>query len=166
MKALVLIDIQNDYFPGGRFSLKGMKKAARNARKVLDEFRTSGDLVVHIRHVSVKPGATFFLPDTDGAMIHELVAPLAGERVLVKHYPNSFRETGLDELLKENGVDELHIAGAMTNMCVDTTTRAAFDLGYRVKLHKDACAARPLFGTGLVHLVSIKTLGAAFAELV
>lgn len=166
MRALVLIDIQNDYFPGGRFSLKGIKKAARKARAILDEFRATGDLIVHIQHISTRSGATFFLPDTDGAKIHELVEPLAGERVLVKHYPNSFRETGLDELLKEKGIDELHIAGAMTNMCVDTTTRAAFDLGYRVKLHQDACAARPLFGTGLVHLVSIKTLGSTFAELV
>lgn len=166
MKALILIDIQNDYFPGGRFPLKGIKKAVLNARDVLDDFRASGDLVVHIQHINTRAGATFFLPDTDGIAIHELVAPLGGEAVLIKHFPNSFRETGLDDFLKQKGIDELHIAGAMTNMCVDTTTRAAFDLGYTIKLHQNACAARPLLGTGLVHLVSIKTLGAVFAELV
>lgn len=166
MKALVLIDIQNDYFPGGRFALKGIRKAARKAREVLGAFRASGELVVHIQHINIGEGASFFLPDTDGAKIHKLVMPLPGERVFVKHYPNSFRETGLDEFLKKAGVDELHVAGAMTNVCVDTTTRAAYDLGYRVKLHKDACAARPFLGTGIAHLVTIKTLGAVFAELV
>jgi nicotinamidase-related amidase len=166
MKALILIDIQNDYFPGGKFSLKGMNKAAKKARAILDAFRKSGDLLVHIRHINIRSGATFFLPDTDGSNIHDLVAPRSGETVLIKHYPNSFRETGLDELLKRQGINELHIAGAMTNVCVDTTTRAAFDLGYTIKLHQNACAARPLFGTGLVHLVSIKTLGSVFAELV
>jgi nicotinamidase-related amidase len=166
MEALILIDIQNDYFRGGRFPLKGMNKAARNAAKLLADYRSQGKQVIHIQHISTKPGASFFLPDTDGKDIHASVKPAADEPVLVKHYPNSFRDTGLADRLKDLGITELHIAGAMTNMCVDTTTRAAFDLGYTVYVHQNCCAARGLFGTRLIHHVTIKTLGSAFAKIV
>jgi nicotinamidase-related amidase len=166
MEALILIDIQNDYFAGGLYPLRGMRKAAVNAARLLEEFRAAGKPVVHIKHVSLKPGAIFFFPDTVGAEINALVWPKDGERVFVKHYPNSFRDTGLGEYLRDLGVTELHLAGAMTNLCVDTTTRAAFDLGYLVKVHGDCCAARGLWGTRLIHRVSLATLGSAFAEIV
>lgn len=165
MKALLLIDIQNDYFKGGLFPLAGMGRAARNAQALLKTFREQGLPVIHIRHISVRAGSRFFFPDTKGSEINALVRPVEGERVLIKHYPNSFRETGLDALLKDLAVDEIHVAGAMTNMCVDTTIRAGFDLGYRMVLHDKACAAKGLFGTKIVHLVSVKTLGSAFAAI-
>jgi nicotinamidase-related amidase len=166
MEALILVDIQNDYFKGGRFPLKGINKAARNAKTLLADFRAKGKPVIHIQHINTKQGATFFIPDSDGKEIHASVTPVSGETVLVKHFPNSFRDTGLDALLKSLGITELHIAGAMTNMCVDTTTRAAFDLGYMVYVHKDCCAARGLFGTRAIHLITIKTLGSVFAKIV
>lgn len=127
MKALLLIDIQNDYFKGGLFPLAGINRAAGNAQRLLARFREEGLPVIHIKHIDARAGAHFFIPDTKGSEIHALVRPIAGETVLIKHYPNSFRETGLDALLRELSVDELHVAGAMTNMCVDTTIRAGFD---------------------------------------
>lgn len=165
MKALLLIDIQNDYFKGGLFPLAGMSRAALNARALLESFRKEGLPVIHIRHIGDRKGSRFFFPGTKGSEIHALVRPLEGEKILIKHYPNSFRETGLDALLKDLAVDELHVAGAMTNMCVDSTVRAGFDLGYRMVLHDKACAAKGLLGSKIVHLVTVRTLVSAFATI-
>lgn len=165
MEALLLIDIQNDYFKGGHFPLAGMEKATRNAQKILADFRAQGLPVIHIKHIAEGDTAAFFKPDTVGSEIHPLVAPAVGETVLIKHFPNSFRETGLDAKLKSLGVTTIHVAGAQTNMCVDTTTRAGFDLGYRMVIHESACAARAFFGTRLIHRITIKTLGSVFAEI-
>jgi nicotinamidase-related amidase len=140
--ALILIDIQNDYFPGGRMELEGPVEAAAQARILLDFFRQQMWPTVYIQHISTRTGATFFLPDTDGMQIHSSIAPLAGETVIVKHFPNSFRETTLLEHLKGLGVERLVLCGMMTHMCVDATVRAAADLGFPILLAADACATR------------------------
>ena len=142
--ALILIDIQNDYFPGGKGELENPIEAATQAGKLLDFFREQKWPTVHIQHVAVRPGATTFLPDSDGVKIHESVAPLAGETIIVKHFPNSFRETTLLEHLKGRGVNRLVLCGMMTHMCVDASMRAAADLGYPILLAADACATRAL----------------------
>lgn len=165
-EALILIDIQNDYFPHGRFPLAGMRSAASNAAKLLQRRRDEGTPVIHIRHISESPDAGFFLPDTRGSEIHDSVRPLESETVLIKHTPNSFAGTDLLEILRGLGAEELHLAGAMTNMCVDSTARAAFDLGFKVVVHGKACAARPLFGTKLIHRLFLANLGSAFARIV
>jgi nicotinamidase-related amidase len=146
--ALLLIDIQNDYFPGGSMALEGADEAGAQAGKLLAAFRRAGQMVIHIQHLSLRPGSTFFLPGTPGAEIHACVAPQADEPVIEKHYPNSFRETTLMATLKEKGVDELVIAGMMTHMCVDATVRAAFDFGLRCRVAHDACATRALVFNG------------------
>jgi nicotinamidase-related amidase len=146
--ALVLVDIQNDYFPGGAMELVGPTAAADQAAKILAAFRSKGLPVVHIQHISLRPGATFFLPGTAGAEIHERVRPNPGETVIQKHFPNSFRETSLLEHLREHKVSRLAIAGMMTHMCIDTTTRAATDLGFACTLAHDACATRALSFNG------------------
>ena len=142
--ALLLIDIQNDYFPGGKVELEGQLEAAAQARRLLDFFRQQRWPTVHIQHISNRPGATFFLPNTDGLKLHESIAPLPGETVIVKHFPNSFRETNLLEHLQQHKVERLVLCGSMTHMCVDAGVRAASDLGYPVLLAADACATRTL----------------------
>ena len=142
--ALVLIDIQNDYFPGGAMELAGSPEAAARAAELLARFRRQGWPVVHIQHLAVRPGATFFRPGTPGAGIHPAVAPLPGETLFQKHYPNAFRETPLLEHLRALGATRLLLAGMMTHMCVDTSTRAAADLGFTCHLAADACATRDL----------------------
>lgn len=139
--ALIIIDVQNDYFQGGRMALPGAEAAAANIRKVLMAFRENTLPVIHIQHVSVRAGSTFFLPATEGVKIHSLVAPAAGEKVIVKHWPNSFRETDLLSHLQKEGLDHLVLSGMMTSMCVDATTRAAFDLGLGCTLLHDCTAA-------------------------
>ena len=146
--ALLLIDIQNDYFEGGTMTLINARTASRQARLLLEAFRNKHLPVIHIQHIATKPGATFFLPDTFGANIHEDVQPLEGEKVVIKHFPNSFRETELLDVLKELEITDLTIAGMMTHMCIDATTRAAKDFGYNCTLIGDACATRNLVING------------------
>lgn len=169
--ALVVIDIQNDYFPGGSMELVGADAAARVAAGLLGRFRQAGLPVVHVRHESTRPGSTFFLPGTPGAEIHPLLAPLPGESVVTKHFPSSFRDTSLLEILREFSATRLTICGMMTHMCVDTSVRAAFDLGFACRLASDACATRDLSFAGRtvaaadVQTAYLAALGAVFAQV-
>lgn len=142
--ALLLIDIQNDYFPGGNMELKGSPEAAQKASRMLGFFRERSWRVVHVQHISVREGATFFVPGGRGVEIYDNVKPLSAETVIEKHYPNAFRETPLLGYLQEQGVRSLVVCGMMTHMCVDTTVRAAFDHGFQCSLISDACATRDL----------------------
>ena len=140
----MVIDIQNDYFPGGAMELVGSKSAAEVAARVKAKFRETGDPIINVQHIANREGATFFLPGTAGAEIHESVAMGAGEIHIVKHYPNAFRETDLQSQLVALGITDLTVIGMMTHMCIDTTVRAASDLGFRVTVISDACATRNL----------------------
>ena len=140
--ALILIDIQNDYFPGGKMELEAPLAAAQQAWRLLDLFRNRGWSTIHVQHVSNRPGATFFLPDTAGLDFHQTIRPLPGEKVIVKHFPNSFRETGLLEYLQGLNIESLVLCGMMTHMCVDASVRAAADFGFPVLLAAQACATR------------------------
>ena len=142
--ALLIIDIQNDYFEDGATPLTGSLEASVKAQTVLQHFRNSSLPVVHIQHIAIRNDATFFVSDTHGAEIHENVKPAGGEKVFVKHFPNSFRETNLNDYLRSLGVEELVVCGMMTHMCVDATVRAAKDLGYGCTLIADACATKDL----------------------
>jgi nicotinamidase-related amidase len=97
-----------------------------------------------VQHIATSPSATFFLPNTHGVEIHPSVTPTEYDVVVVKHFPNSFRETNLLELLRENAISKLTIIGMMTHMCIDTTVRAASDLGFEVAVVADACATKNL----------------------
>ena len=142
--SLLVIDIQNDYFPGGKMELVHPTEAAKKAYELLQCFREHNQHHVHIQHVATKPDATFFLPDGDGVTIHDSVAHFVGEPLVIKHYPNAFRETNLLELLKAEKTERVVITGMMTHMCVDATARAAADLGFQVIVAEDACATRDL----------------------
>lgn len=171
-RALLLVDIQKDYFPGGKMELAGSMEASEKAKALLGSFRDKGLPVVHIQHISLRRGATFFLLGTEGVKIHEHVQPRDGEAVFQKHYPNSFRETPLLEYLRENNITQLMITGMMTHMCIDATTRAAFDFGFECILAHDACAARALSFGGItvpaehVHASFVSALHGVYAKAV
>jgi len=170
-KALLIVDIQNDYFPGGRMQLEGSEAASLRAGALLAAFRERRMPIFHIQHVSVRPGATFFLPGTDGIKIHANVAPAGNEPVVQKHFPNAFRETPLLDSLRQSGIQEVVIAGMMTHLCIDATTRAASDLGFKCMLAHDACATRALsFGdtrvpAEQVHCSFLSALNGAYAAV-
>ena len=169
--ALVLVDIQNDYFPSGSMALEGMDAAAGHAAGLLAAFRSGGMPVIHVRHLSVRPGATFFVPGTPGAELHASVRPAAGEPVVEKNFPNSFRGTDLLERLRAAGADSVVIAGAMSHMCIDATTRAAFDHGFKCTVAADACATRGLEFSGRtipardVHAAFMAALAVPYARV-
>src|SRR4051794_33844806 len=167
---LILVDIQNEYFPGGRMELAGIHKASGNARDVLALFRDRGWPAFHVQHLSARADAPLFTPNTPYAELHDSVRPLPGEAVIQKHYPNSFHQTPLLEELKSRGVDHAVIVGAMSHMCIDATTRAAYDLGLKCTLIHDARATRDLEFHGKrvaaeqVHASFMATLGWWYAD--
>jgi len=171
-RGLLVIDIQRDYFPGGAVPLVDPEAAAAAARTVLDAFRAAGDPVVHLRHVWDSPEATFMRPGTPGVEIHPALAPVDSEPVLDKTEPNGFLGTGLAEELEGLDVDHLHVVGMMSSMCVDATVRAAADLGLRVTVVHDGCAAPDLEFEGLavpgamVHAAFMAALADGYADVV
>jgi nicotinamidase-related amidase len=169
---LLLVDIQNDYFQDGRMELVGMAEASVQAKKLLALFRENRWPTFHIQHVSIKEGATFFLPNTEGAEIHESIKPDPEDRVIQKHYPNSFRQTTLLTDLNAAEVNHVVICGAMSHMCIDATTRAAYDLGFRCTVIHDGCATKDLeFGGNKVNAMNVhasfmSALGSAYANVI
>ncbi|MGO3699467.1 MULTISPECIES: cysteine hydrolase family protein [Halomonas] len=170
-RAIIVVDIQNEYFPGGKLLLNGIEEAATNAANVIEHARSANDLVVYFQHESADPDIPFFTPGTQGVAIHPIVAPLGEETVLVKHFPNSFRETGLQELLDQQNIEEVVIIGAMSHMCIDTTSRAASDLGYKTTIIHDACATLDLEFDGVtvpapqVHATIMAALAFAYGTV-
>jgi nicotinamidase-related amidase len=172
MQALLIIDIQNDYFAGGAMELDGAEAAGAKAASAIRRFREKNLPVIHVRHLSVRPGATFFLPGTKGAEIHHSVKPADGEPVIEKNFPNSFRNTSLREALERLQTKDLVVAGMMTHMCVDASVRHAADLGYKVTLLADACATRAQSFGGetvparQVHAAFLAALSGFYAKVV
>jgi nicotinamidase-related amidase len=170
-QALILIDIQNDYFPGGKWALHGADAAADNAVRLLAAARERGDLVIHVRHEFASADAPFFAPGSHGAQIHPKVAPTEGEAVVLKHQVNSFRDTHLKQLLDQHDVTALTLAGSMSHMCIDAAARAAADFGYQVSVAHDACATLALdfdnkqVAAGDVHASAMAALAFAYARV-
>lgn len=172
--ALLIIDIQNDYFPGGTMELVSADETAEKAARILGHFRDRHLPVIHIQHIALQEGATFFLPNTPGADIHKRVKPLADEKIITKNYPNSFRDTELLEWLRNNNISNLVICGMMTDVCVDATTRAAMDFGFKNTIITDAVTTRDRELSGEViparqitkaYLAGLNALGGLYAEI-
>lgn len=142
--ALLIIDVQNDYFPNGKMELYKSIDACNKIKDLVQYFRHHFMPIIYIQHISVRPGATFFLPNTPGIDIHDDIKPNVGEKVITKNYPNSFRNTELNDYLKNNNITKLVFVGMMTHMCIDTSVRAAYDLGYECIIISDCCATRNL----------------------
>jgi len=170
-KALVIIDIQNDYFPGGNWTLVDADAAADNAAKALAAARARGDLVIHVRHEFESADAPFFAPGSEGAQIHPKLAPQGDEAVVLKHKVNAFLDTPLQSLLEQRRISELSVVGSMSHMCIDAAVRAAADLGYTVKVLHDACATRDLEFNGVTipaaqaHAAYMASLAFAYAQV-
>ncbi|MBN2236460.1 MAG: isochorismatase family protein [Bacteroidales bacterium] len=137
--ALLIIDIQDFYFPGGVSALVEPEAAAEKAALLLADFRTKNQLVVHVRH-DFEPGGS----------IHQLVAPIEGEKVITKKDVNSFKDTDLLAYLQENQIDTLILVGMQTHMCLEAGVRAAHDFGFVCCVAQDACATKDLNYNGSV----------------
>jgi len=142
--ALVVIDIQNEYFSRGALPLPGAEEAAARAAEAIGAVRAAGLTVLHVRHEEVESEDWGFVPGSREAETHSSVAPIVGEAIVVKHQPNAFVGTDLAERLESLGARRVAFCGMMTSMCVDATVRAAADLGLDPLLLDDACAAPDL----------------------
>ena len=171
-KALLIVDVQNDYFEGGKSELHKPQSALLNIEKVLKLFREKKLPVIHVQHINTHAGAAFFLPGTDGVSIHRNLTPLKEEALITKHAPNSFLNTNLAEVLQKNEISELVICGMMSHMCIDTTTRACMDYDIKVTLLEDACATKNLvfhevtISAETVHDVFMASLNGVFANVI
>jgi nicotinamidase-related amidase len=168
--ALIIIDAQNTYREGV-MQLENVELALANCVSILDRAREAGTPVFHIRH-DAGPGTPY---DTNAPIgqIAPPVAPRAGEPVITKTYPSSFEKTNLDAELKARGITDLVICGFMTHVCVNSTARAAFNLGYRPTVVANATATRSLptaDGRSLpaseIHDAALAALGDIFAIVV
>jgi nicotinamidase-related amidase len=167
---LVLIDCQNTY-TRGVMELEGVQQALDEAAALLDRARSAGIPVIHIQHDD-GPGSLYDIGGESGAIVAQ-VAPRHGEPVVVKNYPNSFVQTDLDELLKSRDASNLVLAGFMTHMCVNSTARGAFNLGYAPTVVAAATATRalPSLGgdpvpAGAMQAASLAALADLFAVVV
>ncbi len=155
-KALVVIDLQNDYFCGGKMELDNIDELLLKTNELVAFARVQEYDIYFIQHYSTREGASFFVPHTNGVELHEAL-DISSDVIIKKNYPNSFRETELKEHLDKNGIEELIVCGAMTHMCIDSTVRASFDLGYKTTLVSDACATRALsFGNQVIEAKDIQ----------
>ncbi|MDP3179976.1 MAG: isochorismatase family protein [Spirochaetaceae bacterium] len=172
--AIVTIDIQMDYFLGGKFPLFRAKAAAKRAALVLAAGRKRGLHIFHVRHEGLDPKGSFLVAGTPGTALHPaLDVPVDGrEAIIVKHRPDSFLDTDLEERLRAVGANRVVWMGMMSWMCVDTTVRAAKAKGFDNVLVEDACAAGWLLHHGLPvfpwssHRAFMAALGVHHAKVV
>ena len=159
--ALVLIDIQDFYFPAGALPLVDAEAASNNAGRLLAAFREHERFIVHVGH-QVQAGGDF----------HAAVQPGEGEEIILKSEVNAFRGTDLHETLQAAGINTIVLCGMQTHMCLEGATRAAADLGYECIVVADACATRDLKrGDSIVealavHQATLATLDGAYAQVV
>jgi nicotinamidase-related amidase len=159
--ALLIVDVQEFYFPGGRMQLENPELAGMNAGLLLDHFRNNEMLVYHVRH-NFEPGGD----------IHPYVKPQEGEAVFSKDQVNSFAGTGLLEMMQQDSVEQLVICGMQTHMCVEAAVRAAHDFGFTCLVASDACATRALqyeehiIPAKNVHYSTLSTLQGSYARVI
>lgn len=170
-RATIVVDLQNEYLPTGKLPLVGIEAALANAARIIAAARAKGEWVIHVRHEMAQAGAPVFVPGTDGVQIIPAVAAVEGESVVLKNYPNSFRDTQLKQLLDAQDIKELVVIGAMSHMCIEATSRAAVDFGYPVTVVHDACATMDLeFGgtqvpAAQVHAAAMAALAFGYATI-
>lgn len=147
-QGLLVIDVQNDYFAGGKMVLNGADEALRNINLLAAQFIAAKLPIIYIQHIKHQKNADFFEQGTSGAELHPKLKIDAASIVIEKHFPNSFLKTTLAEVLKKHQIDQLVICGMMTHMCIRATTPAAADLGYYPILIADATATKDLILAG------------------
>ena len=160
-EALLIIDIQEFYFPEGSVPLNEPEAACANAARLLERFRAEDRFIVHVGH-NARSGRDF----------HADVAPREGEYVVMKDEVSCFKGTDLFERLRQQGVERLVICGMQTHMCLEAAARAAADLGFKVVVVGDACATRDLAYDGRnvtaadVQAATLRTLDGVYARVV
>lgn len=170
--ALILIDIQNDYFKGGKSELAHPEEALHKALTALHAFREKKLPIFHVRHINPSEDAAFFAKNSVGSEIRGELTPKDNEPIIIKCRPSMFFETDLHSRLQHLGVSHLIVCGMMSHMCIDTSVRAAKDLGYDITVLEDACTTKDLIWKGIpipaatVHAAIMASLSGVFARVI
>lgn len=137
-EALIVIDVQNEYFEGGKMPITYPENSFDNIKKTMHAARENNIPIILIQHTETWEHADSFRPGTYQHEIHPEVLEIGGDVTFEKHKPSSFHETGLDAYLKGHHIDTITICGYMTQMCCDTTARQGAHMGYQVNFLSDA----------------------------
>ena len=137
-EALLVIDVQNEYFEGGKMPITYPTNSFENIKETMRAARKNGIPIILIQHTETWEQADSFRPGTRQHEIHPEVLEIGGDITIEKHKPSSFHETSLDSHLKEHNINTITICGFMTQMCCDTTARQGAHMGYQVNFLSDA----------------------------
>lgn len=143
-QALIVVDVQNDYFTGGKMPLSLPERALSQINKLEEHFLKNQLPIIYIQHIKDDPQAPFFGRGTKGAQLHSDLKVDSSSIIIEKQYPNSFLQTNLAQLLQSLQVQQVVVTGMMTHMCIDSTTRASAERGYQPILISDATTTRKL----------------------
>lgn len=155
-KALLVIDVQNEYFTG-KLKVTYPTNSFNNILKAMDHARKNNMLIIIVQHTA-KTGDTF-IENSIGWEIHSEIQKKRFDYHIEKTKPSSFHHTNLEEILKINHIDTVVVSGYMTQMCCDTTAREAFHKGYFVEFLSDATGTIDV--TNNVGTISSKNLHTA-----
>ena len=151
-KALLVIDLQNDYFPGGKFPLWNTYAILQNIERAIAKANAQGIPVIHIQHVAKQGMAPFFNEGTPGADIHPSILAAAPKApVVVKEFADGFEQTNLEETLTKLGVTDLLVCGMMTQNCVTHTAISKTVEKYNVTILPDCCTTV----SEILHLIAL-----------
>ncbi|WP_406858682.1 cysteine hydrolase family protein [Alsobacter sp. KACC 23698] len=134
--ALIVVDVQKAFQDWEETGAgRNNPDAVGNIAALLDGFRSARSPIFHIRHRGAAPDSLFQGSACD--VIQE-AEERNGEPVLWKTVNSAFIGTGLEEMLRRQGVRTVVICGATSNHCVETTTRMAGNLGFDARFVGDA----------------------------
>jgi len=139
--ALLVIDVQNEYFDG-KWPVPDGPQALEQIERAIDASQRTNATVIYVQHAVSKPERGVFIPGSHGFALHPRLHPRATDTRIVKNYPGSFTKTKLEDTLRQHGIETLVISGYMTHMCCDTTAREGFQRDFRVLFLDDATATR------------------------
>jgi nicotinamidase-related amidase len=154
MKALLVVDLQNDYFPGGKFPLWNTENVLENIEQAIEKAKASAIPIVLIQHIARRP-APFFNQGTSGADLHPRILAAAPQApIVVKEYADGFEKTNLEETLAKLGATELLVCGMMTQNCVTHTAISKAADKYNVAILPDCCTTV----SEILHLIALNAV--------
>lgn len=153
-KALILIDLQNDYFSKGKFPLWNAEKVLDLSIELIKNAQSKNIPIFIVQHVA-KAAAPFFNEGSEGVKIHSMISELLPHApVIIKEYADAFYKTQLDEELQKRGVKEIFLTGMMTQNCVTHTALSKVADKYQVSIISDACTTV----SEMIHLIALNAL--------